>query len=41
MFLEATNANTAGGGLPVLSGPGFVDTSNASAVIDLVEAGTR
>ena len=41
MFLEATNANQAGGGLPVLSGPGFVDASNAAAVIDLVEAGTR
>jgi len=41
MFLESTNANTAGGGLPVLSGPGFVDASNAAAVAELVEAGTR
>ncbi len=41
MFLQATNANTAGGGLPVLSGPGFVDGSNADAVAALVEAGTR
>ena len=32
MFLEATNANVAGGGLPVLSGPGIVDGSNAAAV---------
>ncbi|MFV2038999.1 MAG: substrate-binding domain-containing protein, partial [Acidimicrobiales bacterium] len=41
MFLEATNLNTAGGGLPVLTGPGFVDASNAAAVAALVEAGTR
>jgi simple sugar transport system substrate-binding protein len=41
MFLQATNANTAGGGLPILTGPGFVDGSNASAVAALVEAGTR
>jgi simple sugar transport system substrate-binding protein len=41
MYLQATNANTAGGGLPVLSGPGFVDASNAAAVAELVEAGTR
>ncbi len=41
MYLESTNANTAGGGLPVLSGPGFVDASNAAAVAALVEAGTR
>ncbi len=41
MFLEATNLNTAGGGLPVLSGPGFVDTDNAADVAALVEAGTR
>ena len=41
MFLEATNQNTAGGGLPVLSGPGFVDTDNAADVAALVEAGTR
>ena len=41
MFLQATNANTAGGGLPILTGPGFVDGSNAAQVAALVEAGTR
>jgi simple sugar transport system substrate-binding protein len=41
MFLQATNANTAGGGLPILTGPGFVDASNADQVATLVEAGTR
>ena len=32
MYLQATNQNTAGGGLPILTGPGFVDTANASVV---------
>lgn len=41
MFLEATNQNTAGGGLPVLTGPGFVTPDNAAAVKALVAAGTR
>jgi simple sugar transport system substrate-binding protein len=35
------NANTVGGGLPVLTGPGFVDKSNAETVAKLAEAGTR
>jgi simple sugar transport system substrate-binding protein len=35
------NLNTVGGGQPVLTGPGFVDESNASQVIELAEAGTR
>jgi simple sugar transport system substrate-binding protein len=35
------NANTVGGGLPVLTGPGFVDKSNAATVEKLAEAGTR
>ena len=26
MYLQVTNLNTAGGGLPILTGPGFVDT---------------
>jgi simple sugar transport system substrate-binding protein len=34
------NANTVGGGLPVLTGPGFVDKSNAATVAKLAEAGT-
>ena len=41
LYLFNTNANTIGGGLPVLTGPGFVDKSNASTVTDLTEAGTR
>jgi simple sugar transport system substrate-binding protein len=35
------NANTVGGGLPVLTGPGFVDKSNASTVATLAGQGTR
>ena len=43
MFLKLfkTNANTVGGGLPVLTGPGFVDKSNVNTVAQLAEAGTR
>ncbi len=41
MHLQATNLNTAGGGLPILTGPGFVDTANAAAVSALVAEGTR
>jgi simple sugar transport system substrate-binding protein len=39
--LFKTNANTVGGGLPVLTGPGFVDKDNAQTVAKLAEAGTR
>jgi len=39
--LYKENANTVGGGLPVLTGPGFVDKSNAATVEKLAEAGTR
>jgi simple sugar transport system substrate-binding protein len=39
--LYKTNANTVGGGLPVLTGPGFVDKSNVATVAKLAEAGTR
>src|SRR5919197_855409 len=35
------NANTVGGGQPVLTGPGFVDKSNAATVEKLASAGTR
>jgi simple sugar transport system substrate-binding protein len=35
------NANTVGGGQPVLTGPGFVDKSNAATVAKLAAAGTR
>lgn len=41
LFLNVTNANTVGGGQPVLTGPGFVDQSNAALVAELVDAGTR
>ena len=35
------NANTVGGGLPVLTGPGFVDETNADTVEKLATEGTR
>lgn len=41
LYLYNANANTVGGGLPVLTGPGIVDASNAEAVKDLSAAGTR
>ncbi|HEU5474347.1 MAG TPA: substrate-binding domain-containing protein [Actinophytocola sp.] len=39
--LFRTNANLVGGGDPVLTGPAFVDRSNAATVRKLVEQGTR
>jgi simple sugar transport system substrate-binding protein len=41
LFLNVTNQNTLGGGLPVLTGPGFVTPENAAAVLSLSEQGTR
>jgi simple sugar transport system substrate-binding protein len=41
LTLFNTNADTVGGGLPVLTGPGFVDKSNASTVEKLASEGTR
>jgi simple sugar transport system substrate-binding protein len=41
LHLYNTNLNTVGGGLPILTGPGIVDASNAAAVMDLSAAGTR
>jgi simple sugar transport system substrate-binding protein len=41
LYLYVTNQNTAGGGLPILTGPGFVTPENAAEVAALVEAGTR
>ena len=38
---NVTNQNTAGGGLPILTGPGFVTPDNAAAVVALSEQGTR
>jgi simple sugar transport system substrate-binding protein len=39
--LYLDNANTVGGGQPVLTGPGFVDKSNAAAIEKLADQGTR
>jgi simple sugar transport system substrate-binding protein len=41
LYLNITNANTLGGGLPINTGPGFVTKDNADAVKALVAAGTR
>jgi simple sugar transport system substrate-binding protein len=41
LALYKTNANTVGGGQPVLTGPGFVDESNAATVEKLASEGTR
>lgn len=41
LALYNSNANTVGGGQPVLTGPGFVTKENAEQVADLAEAGTR
>ena len=41
LYLYNTNLNTVGGGLPVLTGPGFVDKSNAAKVAALAKKGTR
>jgi len=35
------NANTVGGGSPVLTGPGFVDRSNVDKVAEYAQRGTR
>ncbi|MGQ0840396.1 sugar ABC transporter substrate-binding protein [Actinokineospora sp.] len=39
--LYVDNANTVGGGSPVLTGPGFVDKSNVDTVAKYAERGTR
>jgi simple sugar transport system substrate-binding protein len=41
LTLNKLNLNTVGGGLPVLTGPGFVDKSNAAEIAKLAENGTR
>jgi simple sugar transport system substrate-binding protein len=41
LYLNAINANTVGGGLPVYTGPGFVTADNVANVKTLVAAGTR
>jgi simple sugar transport system substrate-binding protein len=39
--LYRTNLNTVGGGLPIRTGPSFVDKSNVDAIAPLVAQGTR
>lgn len=41
LHLYTINKNTVGGGLPVLTGPGFVTAENADAVAELARQGTR
>lgn len=41
LYLYNTNLNTVGGGLPVLTGPGFVTADNAAEVKALSAQGTR
>jgi simple sugar transport system substrate-binding protein len=41
LHLYIDNLNVVGGGNPVLTGPGFVDSSNAAQVIELSAGGTR
>ena len=41
LYLNVTNQNTLGGGLPILTGPGFVTPENAAEVKALVAQGTR
>ena len=41
LFLNVTNQNTLGGGLPILTGPGFVTPDERRRGAALVEPGTR
>jgi simple sugar transport system substrate-binding protein len=41
LYLNVTNQNVLGGGLPILTGPGFVTPDNAAAVVALSAQGTR
>jgi simple sugar transport system substrate-binding protein len=41
LYLYKTNLNTAGGGKPVLTGPGFVTKENADQIASLAGQGTR
>ena len=41
LYVFNTNLNVVGGGLPVLTGPGFVTPDNAAAVKDLAANGSR
>ena len=41
LYLNLTNGHVLGGGLPMYTGPGFVDASNVEQVISLVDGGSR
>jgi simple sugar transport system substrate-binding protein len=41
LWLYLTNRNVLGGGLPVLTGPAFVDAENIDVILPFVEANTR
>jgi simple sugar transport system substrate-binding protein len=41
LYLYRNNLNTVGGGLPVLTGPGFVTQENAADIKELAAAGTH
>ena len=41
LWLNLTNQNVLGGGLPVLTGPSFVDSSNIDAILVGTQNGTR
>jgi simple sugar transport system substrate-binding protein len=41
LWLYLTNRNVLGGGLPVLTGPSFVDSENIDAILTYAENGTR
>lgn len=41
LWLYLTNRNTMGGGLPVLTGPSFVDKTNIDKIVTYAEKGTR
>ena len=41
LYLNITNGHVLGGGLPMYTGPGFVEAGNVDQVMALVEAGTR
>jgi simple sugar transport system substrate-binding protein len=41
LWLYLTNRNVLGGGLPVLTGPAFVDSENIAVILPFVQANTR
>jgi simple sugar transport system substrate-binding protein len=41
LWLHLTNGNDVGGGLPVLTGPSFVDKSNITKIVEYANKGTR